>query len=55
MLIAMSVAIVYTMEIGKTSVFMAGMGMFELTINIISFIVVLIHMKEIDDGVTILV
>lgn len=54
-LIAMSVAIVYTIEIGKNSVFMAGMGMLELTINTISFVVVLIHMKEIDEGLTILV
>lgn len=52
-IIAMAVSVVYIREIGMNSVFMANMCMLELTINIVSFIVVSIHMKEIDERVTI--
>lgn len=52
-LVAVAVAIVYVIEIGINSVFMTGMGIVEITIDVVSFVVVLIHMKEIDDGVTI--
>lgn len=55
LLIAASVALVYVVQISVvSSVWMAGLGILELVIDTFSFVVVLIHMKEIDDGVTIL-